>query len=83
MDLDEIFTLINRNTTPIGAQYLFYLLKHPVLTKEILDTREELIKDFSKNQNFREKVQLSIQSLEEKNAKYLLKMQLSVFINNR
>ena len=25
LDLDEIYTIINRTTTPVGAQYLFYL----------------------------------------------------------
>ena len=36
-------------TTPTGAQYLFYLLKHPVFEKRILDNREELINAFSNN----------------------------------
>jgi len=71
LDFNEIFSLINRTTTPIGAQYLFYLLRHPVFKREILYKREELINNFSKDQNLREKVQITIQSLEEKNAKYL------------
>ena len=71
LDLNEIFTLINRAMTPIGAQYLFYLLKHPVISKDILNNREELINYFSKNQYLREKVQLSIQSLDGMNAKYI------------
>lgn len=71
LDFNEIFTLINRTTTPIGAQYLFYMLRHPVFKREILYNREELINNFSKNKNLREKVQLTIQSLEEIYSKYL------------
>jgi len=43
LDFDEITSLIDRTTTPVGAQHLFYLLRHPVLKKEILEDREELI----------------------------------------
>lgn len=71
LDCDEIFALINRTTTPTGAQYLFSLLKHPVLKKDILDDREKLIDRFSNDQKLREKVQLAIQSLEDTNARYL------------
>lgn len=71
LDLDELFALINRTTTPTGAQYLFYLLKHPVFEKRILDSREELINAFSNNQELREAVQLALHKLAERNAKYL------------
>lgn len=71
LDFNEIFLLINRTTTPVGAQYLYYLLRHPVFKTEILNNREKLINHFSENQDLRENVQFTIQSLEEKNAKYL------------
>ena len=71
LDFDEILVLMNRATTPIGAQYLFYLLKNPTFDKEILDSREEHIDLFLRNQNLREKIQIALQFLEEKNAKYL------------
>jgi len=71
LDLDELFTLINRTTSPIGAQYLFYLLRHPVFEKPILESREELINAFSNNRELRETVQLTLHKLAERNAKYL------------
>ena len=71
LDLDEVFALINRTTSPTGAQYLFYLLKHPVFEKRILNSRQELINAFSNNRELREAVQLALQSLAERNAKYL------------
>jgi hypothetical protein len=36
LDLDGVFALINRTTSPTGAQYLFYLLKHPVFEKRVI-----------------------------------------------
>lgn len=71
LDLNKIFSLINRTVSPIGAQNLFYLLRHPVFKKEILQSRETLITHFSTNHDLREKVQLNIQSLKDKNTKYL------------
>ncbi len=71
LNLDEIFSIINRTTTPTGAQYLYYLLRHPVLKEEILHDREDLINLFYKNQNLREKVQLTIQNLRDDDSKYI------------
>jgi DNA mismatch repair ATPase MutS len=71
LNFDKIFSLIDRSSTPCGAQYLFYLLRHPVFKKEILDKREKLITDFSTNPGLREEIQLAIQRLEDENSKYL------------
>ncbi|MBN1351989.1 hypothetical protein JXJ21_21485 [candidate division KSB1 bacterium] len=71
LDFDEIFTLINRTTTPIGAQYLYNLLRHPLLESELLNKRETLINVFSNKPALREKVYLALHRLEDKNAKYL------------
>ena len=51
LDFDQIFQLINRTITPIGSQYLFYLLKHPVFKKATLDNREKLITNFTENKD--------------------------------
>lgn len=75
LDLDEIFALINRTTTPTGAQCLFHLLRHPVNNEGILEERERLINHFSTDQNLREQVQLSLQGLggmSARNVPYLL-----------
>ena len=71
LDFNNLFELINRTTTPTGAQNLYYLMRHPVNQDEILTLREKLINDFSINQDLREKIQIVLQNLEEKNVKYL------------
>ena len=72
LDFDQIFQIINRTITPIGSQYLFYLLRHPVFKKEILENRERLINNFTENKNLREKIQLAFQKLEDDNVKNLV-----------
>jgi len=71
LDMNEIFKLLNRTITPTGAQYLYYLMRQPVLSRETLKNREKLFNQFSKNQELREKIQLLLLPLKEKNAKYL------------
>lgn len=70
-DLDKIFTLINRAVTPIGAQHLFHLLRHPVSDPSELKAREKLIDLFSDNQHLREQIQLALYRLSDKNARFL------------
>ena len=69
LDFIELFAIINRTVTPVGEQYLFNLLHHPVAKKSVLEEREQLISHFTNNQNLCEKVQLTIQRLNEENAK--------------
>ncbi len=71
LDFDDIYALINRTTTPTGAQYLFHLLKHPTVEKGVLEDRERLIDRFSVDQDLREQVQRAIRGLGDMNAKYL------------
>ena len=71
LNLDEIFTIINRTTTPTGTQCLYYLLRNPVIKEEILHDREDLINSFNKNKNLREKVQLTFQNLMGDTSKYI------------
>jgi len=71
LDLDEIFALLNRTVTPVGAQCLFHLLRHPVLHEDVLLARETLIDRFSADSNLRERAQLALQRMAEKDAKYL------------
>lgn len=71
LDMNEIFKLLNRTITPTGAQYLYYLMRQPVFSRETLERREKLFNKFSKNQELREKIQLFLLPLKEKNAKYL------------
>ena len=71
LDMNEIFKLVNRTITPTGAQYLYYLLRQPVFSRETLKNREKLFNQFSNNQELREKIQLFLLPLKYKNAKYL------------
>ena len=71
LDMDEIFKLANRTITPTGAQYLYYLMRQPVYFRETLESREKLFNQFFKNRELREKVQLCLLPLKEKNAKFL------------
>lgn len=71
LNLDAIFSLADRTITPIGSQYLYNLLRHPLLDGKILNERENLVTAFLKNQNLREKAQLALQGLAEENAKCL------------
>jgi hypothetical protein len=71
LDLDKIYSIINRTVTPVGAQYLFYILKHPLSDEKTLKQRDELVNNFLKNRKLRESVQLILQALDERNVRYL------------
>lgn len=49
LDFDSIYMLINNTQSSIGEEYLYSLLRTPVLKKEILEERERLIEFFGKN----------------------------------
>jgi hypothetical protein len=70
-NFDDVFNIFNRTLTPAGAQYLYYLLRHPTLSGKILKKRDRLSDSFSSNQNLREKVQIAISNLSDDNSKYL------------
>ena len=71
LDMDVVFTLMNRATSPTGAQYLYYLLKHPVFEERTLHSRDQLITAFSNNRVLREALQLALLNLAERDAKHL------------
>lgn len=71
LNFDTLFPYINRTLTPIGSQYLFFMLRHPVLQAQTLGSRETLIQHFAKDQKLREKVQLALLHLKNPNARYL------------
>lgn len=53
LDFDSIYMLINNTQSSIGEEYLYSLLRTPVLKKEILEERERLIDFFGKNSDKR------------------------------
>lgn len=72
LDMDEIFKVVNRTVTPIGAQCLYDLLRKPLLTQKELDSREKIITTFAENDSLREKIQIILTSLSKPFTKYLV-----------
>lgn len=71
LNLDAIFSLADRTITPVGSQYLYNLLRHPLLDAKILNERENLVTGFFENENLREKTQLALLGLADEGAKCL------------
>ncbi|MBQ9765787.1 MAG: hypothetical protein IJW18_06290 [Lachnospiraceae bacterium] len=59
LDMDQIFMQMNNTHSSPGEEYLYYMLRTPVTSKEILDERERLISFFQKNEEERRTVQLA------------------------
>ncbi len=71
LDINEIFSVLNRTTSDIGSQYLYALLRNPVMKQEELLKREKYIDYFYNNQNLREQIQLQLRSLVSTNATFI------------
>ena len=71
LNMDDLFTLMDRTISPVGSQYLYYFLHKYETNPEILKKRYHTYQFYNKNQNFRESVQLTLNNLERKNAFYL------------
>lgn len=71
LNLDEIYSLANRTTTPLGAQCLYDLFRRPLLDPELLDRRDCMITALQNNKDLRERVQIALRPLEESSVKYL------------
>ncbi|MCX6175047.1 MAG: hypothetical protein NTZ27_09875 [Ignavibacteriales bacterium] len=72
LDMDEFLKTVDRTITPIGAQYLYDLLRIPLLTQEELIARENIINAVSKNRALREKIQVALLPLAGPYVKYLV-----------
>lgn len=57
LDMDTIFMLFDHTNSSAGAEYLYYLLRTPVLSQEKLSERELLIQYFSAHEEERVKLQ--------------------------
>jgi len=57
LDMDRVFITMDGTQSSIGEEYLYYLLRTPVLKNEPLAEREKLIDFFSKNEDKRVKLQ--------------------------
>ena len=72
LDMDELFKVVNRTVTPIGAQCLYDLLRNPLLSQKELDAREKIITTFANNNVIREKIQIALLPLTRPYVKHLV-----------
>ena len=70
LNLDLVFEYIDRTTSRVGQQFLFYLLRNPHSKQEPLLKFEQLINRFS-NANLRQNLQVELYRLRHKNALFL------------
>ncbi len=71
LNLDEVYSILNRTTTEIGSQYMYNLLRNPVMSREELQKREKLIGSFGENKNLREDTQLCLTFLSSTDGAYI------------
>ncbi len=71
LNLDDVFTIIDRNSSPIGQQYLYHLLHKYENDSVLLNERIKLAVYFKKNAKIRESIQLELNKL-DKNKTYFI-----------
>ena len=71
LNFDDIFTIVDRTSTPVGQQYLYHLLHNYVNDKNILKQRIQLSEYFKSNSALRESIQLELAKLDETNAYFI------------
>lgn len=59
LDMDEIYMLLNQTSCAMGEEYLYDMLRRPLLENETLVERERLIEFFRSNEEIRVKLQLA------------------------
>ena len=74
LDLDIVFSQIDRTLTIPGEQILYSLLRQPILRMKELSERLRLINLFSFNKEIREKLQIFLTQLGRKRGEYLVDM---------
>lgn len=63
LEMDDIFKRLNPGLTTSGEQYLYYMLRHPAITKEDYTERHTLISHMSSNPALRLKLQFILSKL--------------------
>lgn len=53
LDMDEVFKKLNYTHSSAGEEYLYYMLRHPVMQEQELLHREEIIQYFSNHESER------------------------------
>lgn len=60
LDMDHIFMLINNTISSCGEEYLYYMLRTPVFSQDVLDERDRLAGLFRERESMRLKVQRTL-----------------------
>ena len=63
LDMDRVFITACATQSSIGEEYLYYLMRTPVLDGEELEKREELIRLFSENEEVRVRLQKELNTV--------------------
>ena len=58
LDMDQVFMQMNNTHSSAGEEYLYYMLRTPVFSTEVLKERERLISYFQKNDKERKALQM-------------------------
>jgi len=56
LDMDNIFKKLNSTMSSVGEEYLYYLLRKPEFSSQVLEERERIIEFFRNNKTAREKL---------------------------
>lgn len=56
-DMDSVFCMMNQTYSSAGQEYLYYMLRTPVVDQEVLDRREDLIRYYTEHGTERVKMQ--------------------------
>lgn len=67
LNMEDIYSLLDRTYTTPGEQALYSILRKPLLDNEGLDRRKKIIKYFEENEEVREKIQLELLKLGREN----------------
>lgn len=71
LNMDDLFQIMDRNVTPIGSQWLYSMLRQPLLNKDDIEKRGELIEYLRNNAALREELQLILLNISSPYAKFL------------
>lgn len=82
LDFDSIFTMIDRNISGIGQQYLYHILHKYENNESLLKKRFSLISCLKGNQKIRENIQLNLFGLSSVSSYFIAYLVLSKSIPN-
>ncbi|MCE7040487.1 MutS-related protein [Dyadobacter sp. CY312] len=80
LDLDDVFKFIDRTTSSIGQQYLYYLLRTIPADQKRADRLEGLIAVFEKNDELKQTVLEGLSGLNNNDAYYVCSLFLQKYI---